>query len=161
MTSLGVAHRQTMPAQHFPSLRACGISSVAYCRDAETARLLGSGDTASRLAPIAVYLLAHIAGNMAVSTVAPVCEARRPTSLDQPSRPLPHSPCPSCALSAFKDQNRNVTTRPYPHRSDRRVPTVWRPADCIPDSPWSVSNWKYGSRPRRTCSLENTRIPSA
>ncbi|WP_419617026.1 TIR domain-containing protein, partial [Thiolapillus sp.] len=32
----------------------------------------------------------------------------------------------------------NVTTHPYQHRAVPKRPFEWRPADCIPDLPWSA-----------------------
>ncbi|WP_419652353.1 restriction endonuclease subunit S, partial [Thiolapillus sp.] len=42
-----------------------------------------------------------------------------------------------------------VTTHPYQHRAVPKRPFEWRPADCIPDLPWSAGNWRCGNRPRR------------
>ncbi len=44
----------------------------------------------------------------------------------------------------------DVTTHPYQHRAVPKRPFEWRPADCIPDLPWSAGNWRCGNRPRRT-----------
>uniref|UniRef100_UPI003AF9AB3A virulence RhuM family protein n=1 Tax=Thiolapillus sp. TaxID=2017437 RepID=UPI003AF9AB3A len=41
---------------------------------------------------------------------------------------------------------RNVTTHPYQHRAVPKRPFEWRPADCIPDLPWSAGNWRCGNR---------------
>uniref|UniRef100_UPI003AF4FD15 molybdopterin-dependent oxidoreductase n=1 Tax=Thiolapillus sp. TaxID=2017437 RepID=UPI003AF4FD15 len=40
-----------------------------------------------------------------------------------------------------------VTTHPYQHRAAPKRPFEWRPADCIPDLPWSAGNWRCGNRP--------------
>ncbi|WP_419620239.1 transposase family protein, partial [Thiolapillus sp.] len=40
-----------------------------------------------------------------------------------------------------------VTTHPYQHRAVPKRPFEWRPADCIPDLPWSAGNWRCGNRP--------------
>ncbi|WP_293675564.1 transposase, partial [Thiolapillus sp.] len=40
-----------------------------------------------------------------------------------------------------------VTTHPYQHRAVPKRPFEWRPADCIPDLPWSAGNWICGNRP--------------
>ncbi|WP_419607357.1 ISL3 family transposase, partial [Thiolapillus sp.] len=40
----------------------------------------------------------------------------------------------------------NVTTHPYQHRAVPKRPFEWRPADCIPDLPWSAGNWRCGNR---------------
>ncbi|WP_419617614.1 thermostable hemolysin, partial [Thiolapillus sp.] len=37
-----------------------------------------------------------------------------------------------------------VTTHPYQHRAVPKRPFEWRPADCIPDLPWSAGNWRCG-----------------
>ncbi|WP_419653003.1 ABC transporter substrate-binding protein, partial [Thiolapillus sp.] len=39
-----------------------------------------------------------------------------------------------------------VTTHPYQHRAVPKRPFEWRPADCIPDLPWSAGNWRCGNR---------------
>jgi len=38
-----------------------------------------------------------------------------------------------------------VTSHSYRHKSGRKAPTEWRPADCIPGWPWSAGNWKSGN----------------
>ncbi|WP_419593493.1 restriction endonuclease subunit S, partial [Thiolapillus sp.] len=38
-----------------------------------------------------------------------------------------------------------VTTHPYQHRAVPKRPFEWRPADCIPDLPWSAGNWRCGN----------------
>ncbi|WP_419652963.1 hypothetical protein, partial [Thiolapillus sp.] len=40
----------------------------------------------------------------------------------------------------------DVTTHPYQHRAVPKRPFEWRPADCIPDLPWSAGNWRCGNR---------------
>ncbi|WP_419631382.1 PP2C family protein-serine/threonine phosphatase, partial [Thiolapillus sp.] len=40
---------------------------------------------------------------------------------------------------------RDVTTHPYQHRAVPKRPFEWRPADCIPDLPWSAGNWRCGN----------------
>ncbi|WP_294043520.1 hypothetical protein, partial [Thiolapillus sp.] len=41
-------------------------------------------------------------------------------------------------------QRSKVTTHPYQHRAVPKRPFEWRPADCIPDLPWSAGNWRCG-----------------
>ena len=53
-----------------------------------------------------------------------------------------------------------VTTHPYQHRAVPKRPFEWRPADCIPDLPWSAGNWRCGNRPRRTFLSGSTPTPS-
>ena len=52
------------------------------------------------------------------------------------------------------------TTHPYQHRAVPKRPFEWRPADCIPDLPWSAGNWRCGNRPRRTFLSGSTPTPS-
>ena len=54
----------------------------------------------------------------------------------------------------------NVTTHPYQHRAVPKRPFEWRPADCIPDLPWSAGNWRCGNRPRRAFLSGSTPTPS-
>ena len=54
----------------------------------------------------------------------------------------------------------NVTTHPYQHRAVPKRPFEWRPADCIPDLPWSAGNWRCGNRPRCTFLSGSTPTPS-
>ena len=53
-----------------------------------------------------------------------------------------------------------VTTHPYQHRAVPKRPFEWRPADCIPDLPWSAGNWRCGNRPRRAFLSGSTPTPS-
>ena len=53
-----------------------------------------------------------------------------------------------------------VTTHPYQHRAVPKRSFEWRPADCIPDLPWSAGNWRCGNRPRRTFLSGSTPTPS-
>ena len=43
-------------------------------------------------------------------------------------------------------QKRGVTTHPYQHRAVPKRPFEWRPADCIPDLPWSAGNITRSNR---------------
>ncbi|WP_374109631.1 transposase, partial [Thiolapillus sp.] len=47
---------------------------------------------------------------------------------------------------ALSEYCRKVTTHPYQHRAVPKRPFEWRPADCIPDLPWSAGNWRCGNR---------------
>uniref|UniRef100_UPI003AF932D8 hypothetical protein n=1 Tax=Thiolapillus sp. TaxID=2017437 RepID=UPI003AF932D8 len=49
--------------------------------------------------------------------------------------------------TALEDNKKIVTTHPYQRRAVPKRPFEWRPADCIPDLPWSAGNWKCGNRP--------------
>ncbi len=53
-----------------------------------------------------------------------------------------------------------VTTHPYQRRAVPKRPFEWRPADCIPDLPWSAGNGKCGNRPRRAFLSGSTQTPS-
>ncbi len=53
-----------------------------------------------------------------------------------------------------------VTTHPYQHRAVPKRPFEWRPADCIPDLPWSAGNWRCGNRLRRAFLSGSTPTPS-
>ncbi|WP_293681799.1 transposase family protein, partial [Thiolapillus sp.] len=65
--------------------------------------------------------------------------------------------CPTCGeVSPGYDSRKRkwrhldtcqVTTHPYQHRAVPKRPFEWRPADCIPDLPWSAGNWRCGNRP--------------
>ncbi|WP_419583373.1 transposase, partial [Thiolapillus sp.] len=48
-------------------------------------------------------------------------------------------------LYNWRNQYKNVTTHPYQHRAVPKRPFEWRPADCIPDLPWSAGNWRCGN----------------
>ena len=70
------------------------------------------------------------------------------------------------AIFVFLEMARNqffydvVTTHPYQHRAVPKRPFEWRPADCIPDLPWSAGNWRCGNRPRRAFLSGSTPTPS-
>ncbi|WP_419597047.1 CHASE2 domain-containing protein, partial [Thiolapillus sp.] len=52
----------------------------------------------------------------------------------------------SGVMSGVEIHANTVTTHPYQHRAVPKRPFEWRPADCIPDLPWSAGNWRCGNR---------------